>query len=230
MNDDPALKNVDIYQRIQNNWLGEYRIPINALLTQQKVFELSNHIPKIFNFLLFKLKMDAVFELNTPKLLIGYKRPTLENVSTSTETNVMIEQFPEIKESIRLWCYITLEPHLELPTVNAKCLECSELLEVRQHLNNWSLMAMEMQPEKFMAPLICTSEGKLLCCTRLLQALAPPIEASENLLNSACRFVSLLATPKYYDPCMNFSGVWLSNQVKQLNLNNFIDLQFLFCS
>lgn len=39
MNDDTAIKNVDIYQRIQNNWLGEYRIPINALLAQQKVFE-----------------------------------------------------------------------------------------------------------------------------------------------------------------------------------------------
>lgn len=37
MNDDPAIRNVDFYQRIQNNWLGEYRIPINAILTQQKV-------------------------------------------------------------------------------------------------------------------------------------------------------------------------------------------------
>lgn len=158
--------------------------------------------------------MDAVFELNSPKILIGYKRPSLENVSSSAETNILIEQFPEIKESIRLWCYVAIEPHLELHKINTKCLESSELIEVRQQLSNWSLMAMEMQPEKFMSPFICSSEGKLLCCTRLLQALAPPIEASENLLNSACRFVSLLATPKYYDGCMNFSGVWLNNQVK----------------
>ncbi|KAI8118640.1 Coiled-coil and C2 domain-containing protein 2A [Lucilia cuprina] len=193
MNDDPALKNMDIYQRIQNNWLGEYRIPINAILTQQK--------------------MDGVFELNTPKILIGYKRPSLENITTNAETNIMIEQFPEIKESVRLWCFISLEPIFELPTINTKCLECSELIEVKQHLGTWSLQALEMQPQKFMEPLVCSAEGKRFCVTRVLQAVAPPIEASENLLDSACRFVSLLVTPKFYDPCMRFSGVWLNNQL-----------------
>ncbi|XP_065358269.1 coiled-coil and C2 domain-containing protein 2A [Calliphora vicina] len=193
MNDDPALKNMDIYQRIQNNWLGEYRIPINAILTQQK--------------------MDAVFELSSPKIIIGYKRPSLENITTNAETNIMIEQFPEIKESVRLWCFISLEPSFELPSVNTKCLECSELIEVRQHLGDWSFQALEMQPQRFMEPLVCTAEGKRLCVTRILQAIAPPIEASENLLDSACRFVSLLATPKFYDPCMRFTGIWLNNQL-----------------
>ncbi|KAM7352847.1 coiled-coil and C2 domain containing 2A isoform 2-T2 [Cochliomyia hominivorax] len=193
MNDDPAIRNVDFYQRIQNNWLGEYRIPINAILTQQK--------------------MDGVFELNTPRILIGYKRPSLENITTNAETNIMIEQFPEIKESVRIWCYISLEPTFELPTINTKCLECSELLEVRQHLGNWSLQALDLQSQRFMEPLVCTAEGKRLCITRILQAIAPPIEASENLLNSACRFVALMATPKYYDACMRFSGIWLNNQL-----------------
>lgn len=159
--------------------------------------------------------MDGVFELNTPKILIGYKRPSLENITTSAETNIMIEQFPEIKESVRLWCFISLEPMFELPSVNTKCLECSELIEVRQHLSNWSLQALELQAQRFMEPLICSAEGKRLCVTRLLQAIALPIEASENLLDTACRFVSLLATPKYYDPCLRFTGVWLNNQVRK---------------
>lgn len=38
-NDDNSVKSVDIYQRIQNNWLGEYRVPIRCLLKQQKVFK-----------------------------------------------------------------------------------------------------------------------------------------------------------------------------------------------
>lgn len=126
----------------------------------------------------------------------------------------MIDQFPEIKESVRLWCFISLEPTFELPSINTKCLECSELIEVSQHLSSWSLQAWELQPQRFMDPLICTAEGKRLCITRILQSVAPPVEASENLLDSACRFVSLLASPKFYDPCLRLTGVWLNNQVR----------------
>lgn len=36
-NDDPAIATVDVFQRIQNNWLGEFRIPIRALLEQSRV-------------------------------------------------------------------------------------------------------------------------------------------------------------------------------------------------
>lgn len=36
-NDDPAIGSADVFQRIQNNWLGEYRIPIRALLEQGRV-------------------------------------------------------------------------------------------------------------------------------------------------------------------------------------------------
>ncbi|XP_061391395.1 coiled-coil and C2 domain-containing protein 2A-like, partial [Musca vetustissima] len=210
-NDDASLKSTDIFQRIQNNWLGEYRIPISVILTQQKI--------------------DGVFELNNPKILIGYKRPSLDNITSNSETNIMIEQFPEIKESIRLWCYISVEPTFELPSIQTKCLECSELSEVRQNLNNWSMEAWEMMPEKFLEPLVCTSEGKRICITRLLQAVPPPVDASENLLDSACRFVSLLSTPKSFDPCTNFSGVWMNNELLlDTTWGSTKDLGVLLCS
>lgn len=32
INDDAPTRNVDIYQRIQANWLGEYRLPLSALI------------------------------------------------------------------------------------------------------------------------------------------------------------------------------------------------------
>ncbi|XP_073826969.1 coiled-coil and C2 domain containing 2A [Musca autumnalis] len=210
-NDDASLKSTDIFQRIQNNWLGEYRIPINAILTQQKI--------------------DGVFELSNPKILIGYKRPSLDNVTSNSETNIIIEQFPEIKESIRLWCYISVEPTLEMPGINSKCLDCSELTEVRQNLSNWSMEAWEMMPDKFLEPLVCTAEGKRICITRLLQPIAPPIEASENLLDSACRFVSLLSTPKSFDPCINFGGIWMNNElILDTTWGSYKDLGALLCS
>ncbi|XP_058980735.1 coiled-coil and C2 domain-containing protein 2A [Musca domestica] len=210
-NDDSSLKNTDIFQRIQNNWLGEYRIPISAILSQQKI--------------------DGVFELNNPKIVIGYKRPSLDNITSSAETNIMIEQFPEIKESIRLWCYISVEPALELPSINTKCLECSELMEIRQCLSNWSMEAWEMKPDKFLEPMVCSAEGKRICITRLLQAIPPPIDASENLLDSACRFVSLLSTPKSFDPCMSFSGVWMNNELLlDTTWGSSKDLGVLLCS
>lgn len=37
LNDELSVRNMDIYQRIQTNWLGEYRFPIHTLLSQQKV-------------------------------------------------------------------------------------------------------------------------------------------------------------------------------------------------
>uniref|UniRef100_A0A1I8P3X0 C2 domain-containing protein n=1 Tax=Stomoxys calcitrans TaxID=35570 RepID=A0A1I8P3X0_STOCA len=192
-NDDSSLRNADIFQRIQNNWLGEYRIPINAILAQQKI--------------------DGVFELNIPKILVGYKRPSLDNITSNTDTNIMIEQFPEIKESVRLWCYLSVEPSMELPSIDTKCLECSELVETRNFLNCWRVEAIEMYPEKFLDPLVCTAEGKRMCITRLLQPVATPVEASENLLDSACRFVSMLAITKSFDPCQSFEGIWLNNEL-----------------
>lgn len=120
---------------------------------------------------------------------------------------------PEIKETVHLWFYISIESGFELPRVNTKCLECSELREVRLHLQEWCLIAKEMQPLRFIDPLVCTIDGKRVCLTRLLEAIPLPIEASENLLDSACRFVSLLSVIKGYDASMGFNGVWLNNQV-----------------
>ncbi|XP_075153066.1 coiled-coil and C2 domain containing 2A isoform X2 [Haematobia irritans] len=210
-NDDSSLRNADIFQRIQNNWLGEYRIPINAILAQQKI--------------------DGVFELNIPKILLGYKRPSLDNISGNIDTNIVIEQFPEIKESVRLWCYLSVEPSIELPTINTKSLECSELIEMRYYLNDWRVEAMEMYTEKFLDPLISTAEGKRVCITRLLQALPLPIEASENLLDSACRYTSMLATTKSYNPCQKFEGIWLNNELLlEISWGSPKDLGVLLCN
>ncbi|XP_037948079.1 coiled-coil and C2 domain-containing protein 2A [Teleopsis dalmanni] len=193
-NDDPlSVRHMDMYQRIQTNWLGEYRIPIHALLTNKK--------------------FEGGCELNTPKILLGYKRPSLENITTLNDTSLTIDQYPEIKENIRLWFYISIEPVFHLPQIRTFCLECVELVEVRQFLHECGLQMKELQLPRFIEPLICSADGKLMCITRLLEPIPLPVTESQNLLESICRFVSLLSTLKCNDAYMSFKGVWLSNQL-----------------
>ncbi|XP_054738715.1 coiled-coil and C2 domain-containing protein 2A [Anastrepha obliqua] len=211
VNDDLSIRNVDIYQRIQTNWLGEYRFPIHALLVQQK--------------------LEGVIELNIPKVLLGYKQPTLEHLTSQADVNITIEQFPEIKETVRLWFYMSIEPLVTLPRINIACLECAELKEVRHHLQQWCLQVQELRPQRYIEPLVCTAEGKRVCLTRLLGPVPLPLEASEQQLELACRFVSLLNVLKGYDACLPFEGVWLNNQsVLDTNWGTVKDLGVLLCN
>lgn len=151
-----------------------------------------------------------------PKVLLGYKRAGLETLTGNSDTNINVESYPEIKENIRIWCFLSIESGFDKTDINTNCLECSELKEVRYHLREWNLQVREMQPKRFIEPLVCTVDGKRVCLTRYLEAVPLPFEQSENLLESACRFVSLLSTYKSYDACQGFGGVWLNNQVKYI--------------
>ncbi|XP_011206624.3 coiled-coil and C2 domain-containing protein 2A [Bactrocera dorsalis] len=211
LNDELSVRNMDIYQRVQTNWLGEYRFPMHTLLSQQK--------------------LDGVIELRTPKVLLGYKQPTLEHITSQADVNISIEQFPEIKETVRLWFYMSIEPHVTLPHINTASLECAELKDVRQQLLQWSLQAQELHPERYIEPLVCTAEGKRVCLTRLLEPVPLPLELNEQKLELACRFVALLNVLKTYDPCMRFDGIWLNNQcVLDTNWCTWKDLGVLLCN
>ncbi|CAD7012554.1 unnamed protein product [Ceratitis capitata] len=211
MQDDLSVRNMDIYQRIQTNWLGEYRFPMHTLLSQQK--------------------FDGVIELNTPKVLLGYKQPTLEHIATQANVNIHIGQFPEIKETVRLWFYMSIEPQVTLPRINTASLECAELKDVRHQLQQWCLQAQELRPHRYIEPLVCTTEGKRVCLTRLLEPVPLPLELAEHKLELACRYVSLLNVLKTYDPCMAFEGIWLNNQcVLDTNWCSVKDLGVLLCN
>ncbi|KAI9583885.1 hypothetical protein GQX74_010220 [Glossina fuscipes] len=209
-NDDNSVKSVDIYQRIQNNWLGEYRLPIRCLLKQQK--------------------LDGIFELTIPQVIVGYKRPSLGN--SSSEANITIDQFPEIKDAVYLWCYLRVEPCYELPDINTKCLECSELTEVEQYLRNWSIEAKRLHTASYLDPIIGTANGKGVCMTRLLQPLPPPRwQSNDHSIEITARFVSLLSLLKLYDPCLHLNGIWLNNEVLlDTTWGSVKDLGVLLCN
>ncbi|TDG41758.1 hypothetical protein AWZ03_011831 [Drosophila navojoa] len=177
----------DLYQRVQCNWLGEYRVPISSLLASRK--------------------FEGCIELCMPKVLVGYKRPLIDSV-----TNISVEQYPEFKESVHLWFYLSVEPANQVKPLQIGGLACAELPQLQQYLRERRLEVQPLlpHPQRYVEPLICTSHGKRVCLTRLLEPVPLP---SESQLERVCRFVSLLTPVRSsLDGCQNFEGVWLNNQ------------------
>ncbi|EDV54926.2 uncharacterized protein Dere_GG21793 [Drosophila erecta] len=182
----------DLYQRVQCNWLGEFRVPINCLLSSRK--------------------FEGCIELAMPKVLVGYKRPLIDSV-----TNMSTDQYPEFKEAVHLWFYLSIEPSgADLMPLQSCALACAEKPELQQYLDERRLELQQLlpQPQRYVEPLVCTAQGKRVCLTRLLDAvpLPPAVASGESPLESSFRYVSLLSQLRSYDPCLGFRGVWLDNQ------------------
>ncbi|XP_017148123.1 coiled-coil and C2 domain-containing protein 2A isoform X1 [Drosophila miranda] len=182
----------DLYQRVQCNWLGDYRVPVSSLLISGK--------------------FEGCIELAIPKVLIGYRRPLIESV-----TNMPPDQYPEFKESVHIWIYLTIEPNrCDLPPLPTNVLACAETVQLQAYLNERRMVLQQLlpQPQRYVEPLVCTALGKRVCVTRLLEQVPLPgaVASSNSALESACRFVALLCQLRSYDPCMGFRGVWLDNQ------------------
>ncbi|KAH8400770.1 hypothetical protein KR009_000826 [Drosophila setifemur] len=183
----------DLYQRVQCNWLGEFRVPINSLLACRK--------------------FEGCMELVMPKVLVGYKRPLIDSV-----TNMASDQYPEFKESVHMWFYLSIEPGgADIPPLQSNALACAEKPELQIYLRERKLELLQLlpQPQRYVGPLVCTAQGKRVCLTRLLEPVPVPpavTTSGENPLEGACRFVSLLSQLRTYDACQGFRGVWLDNQ------------------
>ncbi|KAH8314556.1 hypothetical protein KR059_012669 [Drosophila kikkawai] len=182
----------DLYQRVQCNWLGEFRVAINTLLVSRK--------------------FEGCIELSMPKVLVGYKRPLIDSV-----TNMSTDQYPEFKEAVHLWFYLSIEPSKgDLMPLHSSALACAEMPELQHYLGERKLELVQLlpQPQRYVEPLVCTAQGKRVCLTRLLDPipLPPAVASGENPVEISCRFVSLLSQLRSYDPCQGFRGVWLDNQ------------------
>ncbi|KAH8305950.1 hypothetical protein KR018_005944 [Drosophila ironensis] len=201
----------DVYQRVQCNWLGEFRVPISNLLANRK--------------------FEGCVEMVMPKVLVGYKRPLIDSV-----TNMTPDQYPEFKESVHLWFYLNIEPGgAEMPPLPSNALACAEKPELQIYLDNRKLELMQLmpQPQRCVEPLVCTAQGKRVCLTRLLESvpLPPAVITGEYPLEAACRYVSLLSQLRSYDPCQGFRGVWLDNQtLLDCNWCSVKDLGVLLCN
>lgn len=151
-----------------------------------------------------------------PKVLVGYKRPLIDSV-----TNLSEDQYPEFKESVNFWFYLNIEPGCEVTPLQVDSLACAELPELQQFLRERSLELRELLPRSqcYVEPLVCTSQGKRVCLTRLLEPVPlPPHLGNNHQVDTLCRFVSLLCPLRsssncQMDACNSFQGVWLDNQM-----------------
>lgn len=206
----------DLYQRLQCNWLGEYRVPIRSLLAHRKVRTVNCSTVRghCMSLSTFCLQFEGCIELCMPKVLVGYKRPLIDSV-----TNLPDEQYPEFKEAVHLWFYLSIEPGCEVTPLQVDSLACAELPELQQFLRERSMELHELLPrgQRFVEPLVCTSQGKRVCLTRLLEPMSlPPHVAHNHQVEILCHFVSLLCplrSNSQLDACHGFQGVWLDNQM-----------------
>lgn len=145
--------------------------------------------------------------------MLGYETPSFDYPRAALDTSIIVDQLPQIKDSVHIWLYISVEPKFLMPKVNTNCLESSELKEVRDYLSEWCVQAKHLYFDRFIEPLVCTLDGKRICLTRLVDSIPLPVDTDESPLEIACRYVSLLNVFKTFDSCTGLSGVWLNNQV-----------------
>lgn len=72
-------------------------------------------------------------------------------------------------------------------------------------------------PDRCQDPLVSLANGKRICITRLIGPIDIPFErgdASEYLIR---RFVSLIPVRPHKNICTKLNGVWLTNDVRNLN-------------
>ncbi|XP_059610897.1 coiled-coil and C2 domain-containing protein 2A [Phlebotomus argentipes] len=186
--EDDRLGMSEIYQRISRKWIGELRIPITNIYSNQKI--------------------DGTFELNSPKILLGYSKSSL-NPGTSS---VFAENLPDTRGPIYLSLFIGLEPSFDSPYFTTKHLECMESDQIKTTIQLWSMEFSNEFPHRFCDPLVSLSTGKRVTVTKLLGSLEVPFDvrdsSSEHLIR---RFVSLIPVLHTADPCGQLTGVWLTN-------------------
>ncbi|XP_055386260.1 coiled-coil and C2 domain-containing protein 2A [Condylostylus longicornis] len=185
------IRPMEVYQIVHTNWLGEYRIPIKTIFDRQNI--------------------EGSFEVNIPKLLIGYSKPVIDINQDGDE--ILNVDLLEIRDSVYIWLYINVEPKFDVQVVDKTPLECSELREIKMQIEEWCIQIKDLVPLRFLNPLICTESGKRICMTRLLECVPLPVDTQfENIENLIRHYVSLIPILKNETDCMGLEGVWLSNQ------------------
>lgn len=76
-------------------------------------------------------QIEGTFELNTPQILLGYQRPSIQSSADGT-TSIELEA----RSAVHLTLFVTLEPAIATNPVSTKQLECTELAAVMVCLLN----------------------------------------------------------------------------------------------
>lgn len=155
-------------------------------------------------------RIEGIFELNTPPIILGYSQPTLNTPET---TSMYLGNLPEISGPTYVSLFISVEPYVEHDFFTTNGLECTELKATKSFIDLWFDEVKLEFPLRSQDPYVTLLNGKRVCITRLIGGIDIPFELSENSEYMIRRFVALIPVYQSHDQCTQLNGVWLNNSV-----------------
>ncbi|XP_055638462.1 coiled-coil and C2 domain-containing protein 2A isoform X2 [Toxorhynchites rutilus septentrionalis] len=188
--EDDRARTTEVYQRISSKWLGQLRIPISTIYL--------NH------------RIEGTFELSTPPILFGYTQCSSE---APEYTSMFIgTSLPDMREASQISLFVSLEPNVEVPSLDTNGLECVEFEQTKTHIYLWFEEYRNEFPLRAKMPLVTLLSGKRVSITRLLGPIDVPFVVDENVEPMIRRYVSLIPIHYNTDACSQLDGVWLTNK------------------
>ncbi|XP_021920038.1 coiled-coil and C2 domain-containing protein 2A isoform X3 [Zootermopsis nevadensis] len=210
--EDDRMRETNIHQRLERNWLGSLQIP--------------------FSTLYFNSRIEGTFKLYSPPVLLGYEKESHHREFSGLTILGDTQQVLPPRDATFLSLFITVQPALNPPEPFKEKLESSELAFMEEHLENWESQVAKQVPHRKVKTLVIDISGKSVCVTRFFQPLAPPVllEGESITEEMAARFVSKI--PKISGSIL-FPGlfdIWLtSDQILHLLSGDSEDHAVLLC-
>ncbi|KAE9526974.1 hypothetical protein AGLY_013622 [Aphis glycines] len=179
--EDGRTRETNIHQRLERHWLGSCVIPISALFNSSQI--------------------EGIFQMNTPKHLLGYERLVSNSESSHYRNSTFLSLF------------IMVQPPLHHPEPIKEKLDCSESFNFERYLEYWSAEAAKQFPGRPVKTLVIHCSGKSVCVTRFFRPLPLPV-ISEDVPNvtaeMVARFVSLIPVVNSNVLLIGCFDVWLT--------------------
>ncbi|XP_049861590.1 coiled-coil and C2 domain-containing protein 2A [Schistocerca gregaria] len=210
---DDSIRETNIHQRLERNWLGSLQIP--------------------FSTLYFNSQVEGTFKLYSPPVLLGYERESqlsqLASLSLSGDSQLLQPQ----NDATFLTLFITVQPPLNPPELLKEKLESTELPHVQEHLEKWEEQMLAEFPHRKVKTLVTDISGKTVCVTRFFRALAPPDLCGDDgpvTAEMAARYVAMIPVISGNTLFPGLFDVWLtSDQVVRLLSGDCEDHAVLLC-
>ncbi|XP_069688134.1 coiled-coil and C2 domain-containing protein 2A [Periplaneta americana] len=210
--EDDRMRETNIHQRLERNWLGSLQIP--------------------FSTLYFNSRIEGTFKLYSPPVLLGYEKESHHRQFSGLSVPGETQQALPPRDATFLTLFITVQPALNPPEPFKEKLESSELTYVEEHLQKWESQVTDQVPNRKVKTLVIDISGKSVCVTRFFRPLAPPVlmEGEPVTEEMAARFVAMIPMIGGSTLFPGLFDIWLtSDQVLRLLSGDSEDHAVLLC-
>lgn len=135
----------------------------------------------LYSVFVWLLKIEGTFKLDTPPVMIGYKKdPKLSQINSFLNPDANIAADKPVRESSYLSLYVTIEPQLLVPDVYREGYDTIESQEVIDKVAKWANTLRSKYTNRDFHPVVMNSDGKSVLITRYLRPIEPPAELKER--------------------------------------------------